>query len=182
MLTSWHYHVLCVSPQIISITVRSTANDPSYHPHPPRSSSSIHLQRYLLPQHDTADSDCKTTPTPCGNTQCIMAGIKRKANEISELEADDSGPVQVPPYDVTKETSAKSVVTSDEYNKLKKGIKHVARRITEPLKKSEYCDASSVVKVVNLTEQRLEENVPETIMVTIGGNMGSGMYSARKEE
>lgn len=111
-----------------------------------------------------------------------MAGIERKANEISELEADDSGPVQVPPYDLTKETSAKSVVTSDEYNKLRKGIKEVARRITEPLKKSEYCDASSVVKVVNLTEQRLEENVPETIMVTIGGNMGSGMFSAPKEE
>lgn len=104
-----------------------------------------------------------------------MAGIKRKANEISELEADDSGPVQVPPYDVAKETSAKSVVTSDEYNKLKKGISRVAHRITEPLKKSEYCDASSVVKVVNLTEQRLEENVPESIMVTIGGNMGSGI-------
>lgn len=110
-----------------------------------------------------------------------MAGNKRKASEILDLEEDDAGPVQVPPYDVATETSTKSVVTSDEYNKLKKGIKHVARRITEPLKKSEYCEASSVVKVVNLTEQRLEENVPETIMVTIGGNMGSGMYRARKE-
>lgn len=104
---------------------------------------------------------------------------KRKADDISDLEKDDAGPVQVPPYDVTKEISAKSVVTSDEYNKLQKGIKHVARRITDPLKKSEYCGASSVVKVVNLTEQRLTANVPESIMVTIGGNMGSGMYPVR---
>ena len=111
-----------------------------------------------------------------------MAGLKRKADEISELEKDDTGPVQVPPYDVTKETSAKSVVGSDEYNKLKKGIKHVACRITEPLRKSEYCVAPSVVKVINLTEQRLTENVPESIMVTIGGNMGSGMYAVDTEE
>lgn len=111
-----------------------------------------------------------------------MAGVKRKADEILELEKDDAGPVQVPPYDVTKETSAKSVVTSDEYNKLKKGIKHVACRITDPLKKSEYSGASSVVKVVNLTEQRLTENIPESIMVTIGGNMGSGTSPIRTEE
>jgi hypothetical protein len=111
-----------------------------------------------------------------------MAGAKRKADEISELEGDDTGPVQVAPYDVSKETSATSVVTSDEYNKLKKGIKHVACRITDPLKKSEYCEASSVVKMINLTEERLTENAPETITVTIGGNMGSGVYSLCSEE
>lgn len=105
-----------------------------------------------------------------------MAGVKRKADDISQLEADDQGPALVPPYNVSTEISAKSVVSSDEYNKLYKGIRHVARRITEPLKKSEYKDASSVVKVVELTKQRLTENTPEAIMVSISGNMGSGMH------
>lgn len=169
--------------QIINTTVRPATNTLLYHPDPPRSLSTIPLlqYQYLLPQHNTACTPYDITQTQCGNIQHTMAGVKRKASEILDLEKDDAGPVQVPPYDVATETSTKSVVTSDEYNKLKKGIKHVARRITEPLKKSEYCDASSVVKVVNLTEQRLEENVPETIMVTIGGNMGSGMYPARRD-
>lgn len=169
--------------QIISTAFRPAANALPYNPLPPRSSSTIHRHLFLLPQHNTAYTIYHSTHTRSDNIQHTM--VKRKADtldELLELEKDDTGPVQVPPYDVTKESSAKSVVTSDEYNKLTKGIKHVARRITEPLKKSEYCDASSVVKVVNLTEQRLTENVPETIMVTIGGNMGSGMHFLRKEE
>lgn len=102
-----------------------------------------------------------------------MAGAKRKASEILELEKDDSGPVQMPPYDVSKEKSARSVVTSDEYNKLKAGIQHICQRITEPLKKSEFKDASAI-RVPELTEARLLENSSEEIMVTITGNMGSG--------
>lgn len=102
-----------------------------------------------------------------------MAGIKRKADEISELEEDDAGPVQIPPYDVAEETSAKAIVTSDEYNKLKDGIRNICQRITEPLKKSEFKDASAV-RVVELTEARLLDNGSEEIMVTVAGNMGSG--------
>ena len=104
-----------------------------------------------------------------------MAGVKRKADEISDLEKDDAGPVQIPPYDVTKETSAKSVVTSDEYNKLKDGIQHICQRITEPLKKSEFKDASAI-RVIEMTEARLLKNSSEEIMVTVTGNMGSGKY------
>lgn len=103
-----------------------------------------------------------------------MAGQKRKADGISELEGDDVGPVQIPPYDVNKEVPAKSVVISEEYRKLNTGIKHVCSRVTDPLKKSEYKDASSI-KVVELTEQRLSDNSSEEIMVSISGNMGSGM-------
>jgi hypothetical protein len=102
-----------------------------------------------------------------------MAGVKRKADEISELEADDSGPVQIPPYDVTKETSAKALLTNDAYKKLKDGIRHVCQRITEPLKKSEFKDTSAM-RVIELTEARLLENSSEEIMVTVTGNMGSG--------
>jgi hypothetical protein len=166
--TVYHEHRLPRTP--------STTNT-VYHEHRPPSTSHISFN-HLAALH------CSTqyhTPTR-GNVQHTMAGVKRTADEISKLEADDVGPVPVPTYDVTKETSAKSVVTSDEYNKLKKGIKHIARRITDPLKKCEYRDASSVVKLVELTEQKLTENAPEDITVTVSGNMGSGMSCTRIEE
>lgn len=159
--------------QIISTTVRPATNAPPYYSRPPRSLSTIHPLQDLSPQHNTAYTAYNSTHTQRGNVQRTMAGVKRKADEISELEVDDAGPVQVPPYDVTTETSAKSVVTSKEYNKLKDGIQHICQRITEPPKKSEFKDASTI-KVVELTEARLLQNSTEEIMVTVTGNMGSG--------
>lgn len=108
-----------------------------------------------------------------------MAGDKRKADQISELEDEDAGPKQIDPYGVTEEAPAKSAITSEEYHKLKEGIKHVCYRITEPLKKSEFKDASSI-KIVALTEERLLENGSEEIMVSISGNMGSGMNCSKR--
>jgi len=165
--------MLRVPAQIISTTVRPATNAIPYHPLPPRSFSTAHLHLSLLPQHNTTYTIYHSTHTHHDNIKCTMAGVKRKASEISELEKDDTGPVQVPPYDATKETSAKSVVTSDEYNKLKDGIQHICQRITEPLKKSEFKDASAI-RVIELTEARLLENSSEEIMVTVTGNMGSG--------
>lgn len=104
-----------------------------------------------------------------------MAGYKRKADEITQDAVDNIGPVQVPAYDVSKEPPATSVVTSEEYRKLKAGITKICTDITDLLKQSKF-QSSSTARVLEMTEERLLETNAEEIMVSISGNMGSGEH------
>ncbi|KAL1584732.1 hypothetical protein WHR41_06887 [Cladosporium halotolerans] len=105
-----------------------------------------------------------------------MVGYKRKANEITQDDLESIGPMQVPPYDVSKEPPATSVVTSEEYCKLKSGTAKICSWITDLLKQSKFQN-SSTARVLEMTEERLLETNAEEIMVSISGNMGSGKSS-----